>query len=310
MARRPANAALAESDASAQRLQEALGNTADVLPPSKADEPILAPSVRTAIFEWLAEIRAKEELDAVGIKPRSSALLYGPPGTGKTTLAHHLAARLNLPIAMVGAENLISKWLGESGSNVSRLFDGVKKAGVDCIVFVDEFDAIGSDRKLNTGGGADNERSATMSVLLRKIEQFEGIFIAATNLQEQIDPALWRRFGMQIEVARPDFEARWAIIAKYLSPYTWDDDAISELALLFEGASPALIRQVVEGIKRSLVIGPRVKRLTDSAEAVLKPIVASVSVPPAYTPPPLWSNVEKSVRTLSRFEWPPVLNAA
>lgn len=309
MARRPANAALAESDAAAQRLQEALGDTAEVLPPSKADEPILAPSVRAAIFEWLAEIRARDELETVGIKPRSTALLYGPPGTGKTTLAHHLAARLNLPIAMVGAENLISKWLGESGSNVANLFNGVKKAGVECIVFVDEFDAIGSNRKLNIGGGADNERSATMSVLLRKIEQFEGIFIAATNLQEQIDPALWRRFGMQIEVARPDFEARWAIIAKYLSPYTWNDDAISELALLFEGASPALIRQVVEGIKRSLVIGPRVKRSVDSAEAVLRPIIASVSVPPAYTPPPLWSDPAKALRVLSRFEWPPMQKA-
>lgn len=304
------NPAHGESDAAAAKLRQALGSLAEVLAPSEAEEPILAAPVRAALAEWLAEISAAKDLAAVGIKPRSTALLYGPPGTGKTTLAHHLAARLNIPMVTVGAENLISKYLGESGRNVSGLFEGVKRADARCLIFIDEIDAIGSKRENNGGGGADNERTATLSVVLRKIEQFSGLMIAATNLHEQLDPALWRRFSMQIEVARPEHEARFAIIKRYLAPFDWDDEAIELLAHYTEGAPPSLLRQVMEGVKRSLVLGPRLRRQVATAEDVLRPIVASVRVHSAYTPPPLWSDTARCMVGLGAYPWPPTLKEA
>ncbi len=226
--------------------------------------------------------------------------------THNTTLAYHLAARLNLPMVSVGAENLISMWLGESGANVARLFDGVKKADTKCIVFVDEFDAIGSKRTAETGG-ASQERNATISVLLRKIEQFDGMFIAATNLKDNIDPALWRRFGMQIEVALPDSESRWAIIKSYLSPFEWDDDAITDLSVYLEGAPPSLIRQLMEGVKRRLVIAPRIRQSIKTAPEVFAPVVHSVSVHPEIVSPPLWSDTKRCLEVLKEHKWPPEL---
>lgn len=302
---RSKNPAHIESDAAAAKVRQAVGDLGTVLPPSAAEEPILAPSVRAAVHEWMVEINAAADLQAAGIKPRSTCLLYGPPGTGKTTLAHHLAARLNIPMVSVGAENLVSKYLGESGKNVAALFNGVKAADTRCLVFVDEIDAIGSNRENNNFGGADNERNATMSVLLRHIEQFDGLFISATNLKDSIDPALWRRFGMQISVDIPDLDARFAIIKRYLTPFEWEDDAIEQLALDTEGASPSLLRQLCEGMKRALVLGGRLRRPVDSAAAVLRPIIGAIAVHPSYTKPPLWETPEKILGRFGVYAWPP-----
>lgn len=302
------NEALEKSDAAAAKLEAALGSLATVLRPSEAEEPILSFPVRTAIREWLVEVGAKAELAAVGCKPRSSALLYGPPGTGKTTLAHHLSARLNIPVVLVGGENLIGKYLGESARNVAQLFDGVKRAGVRCILFVDEIDSIGGKRD-EMGEGAGMERVAALNTLLRKVEQFEGMFIGATNRNTSLDSALWRRFGMQIEVGTPDREIRFAIIKKYLAPFEWDDDALVDLAALTEGASPSILRQLVEGLKRRLITGPKLKQPIDTFEAVFRPITASISMPPEFVPPPLWATPDRAYTVMNTHEWPPTLKS-
>src|ERR1700735_1891214 len=90
-----------------------LDSFGDIFWPSEAAEPILARPVRLALTEWLTEIWAEDELTAVGIGPRKRAIFDGAPGVGKTTLAHHLSARLGLPMLAVRPERVISKWVGE-----------------------------------------------------------------------------------------------------------------------------------------------------------------------------------------------------
>ncbi|MEI2386069.1 ATP-binding protein [Breoghania sp. JC706] len=299
--------AAAGAAAATERLRNILGNRAEVLAPDDAEEPILHPSVRGAVYEWLSEINAQKELAAVGIKPRSTGLLSGPPGCGKTTLAHHLAARLGVPLVNVGSENLFESYLGASEQNVATLFDRLRRSEDRCIVFLDELDAIGAKRENNNTGGADNARTSMLTVLLRRIENFDGILIGATNRADSLDPALWRRFGMQIEVALPDEDARFAILKRYGMPFAFDEDLLDLLAALTEGAAPSLLRQLMEGVKRRLVLGARMRRPATSATDAFLGVVGQTAPHPDYEPPALWRT--PGAHDLDIGPWPPAREA-
>jgi SpoVK/Ycf46/Vps4 family AAA+-type ATPase len=285
-----------------QRHIEALKPYADILLPKDAEEPILGPSVRAALFEWLSEIRSSDELAAVKVKPRRSALLYGPPGCGKTTFAHHFAARLGLPLACVRSESLIGPYLGETGQRLGKLFDAMKLTEGKVVIFFDEVDALGGKRMGDQG--ASVERANSLNVLLRLIETFQGVALAATNRQDFIDPALWRRFGMQISIDLPGHDERFAIIRRYIAPFELDDDETDAFADATAGASPALLRNLMEGIKRTIIVAPRMNRSIADPAAVIAAVVAACAPPPEYEPPPLWAGKEAITQIATQLEWP------
>lgn len=290
------------------KLRTALGGLAEVRGPDEAEEPVLAPNARRAVFEWLSEINARDQLKAVGLKPRTSAMLYGPPGTGKTTLAHHLAVRLGVPIVLVGAENLKAKFVGESEGNTARLFDAIGASGVGCVLFLDEIDAIGSKRG-SAEDASDKLANSMVTVLLRKVEAHKGILIAATNRREVLDPALWRRFHMQISVDLPGDDERFAILKRYGAPFVWDEDDLGILCDLTEGASPALLRGLMEGAKRSIVLAKRQNRDVTDPVVVFGGILAGLEPPEGVAKPVLWDRAA-GLPDLARFKaWPPVLGS-
>jgi SpoVK/Ycf46/Vps4 family AAA+-type ATPase len=280
-------------------VKHALAKFADVLMPQEAEEPILAPNVRAAVFEWLTEVRAADDLKTVGIKPRRTALLYGPPGCGKTTLAHHFAARLGLPLACVRSESLINSYLGSTGQNIGQLFDAMAETEGKVVIFFDEVDALGG-RRMNDQG-ASVERANSLNVLLRRIERFDGIALAATNRQDFLDSALWRRFDMQISVDLPTEDERFAIIKRYIAPFDPADDDVDLLVDYTRGAAPALLRALMEGVKRALVIGPKTGRKIDDPATVFGTVIAAVAPAPEYEPPPLW---KAGASVVSDMAWP------
>lgn len=295
---------LSELRRPAEDLAQHLGNLAEVRPPGTAEEPILAPPVRAALHAWLTELNAAADLEAAGLKPRSTALLYGPPGCGKTTLAHHLAARLGYPLVLVGPENIISSGWGEAEKKAADLFNRLARASTPAVVLLDELEALGGHRDKNTGGSADNARTSLLGVFLRRLEAYEGLLIGATNRKEDIDPALWRRFHLQIEVALPDPDSRFAILKRYGLPFDFDEATLDHLALATEGAAPSLLRQLMEGLKRRLVLAARAGRVPATAADAVAEILSAVRPAPEYELPPLWSD-SRLVQQLQNHPWPP-----
>ena len=275
----------------------------DIRHPGDSDPPILPPSIRAAVHQWMTEIFAEAELADVDVEPRRTAMLSGPPGCGKTTLAHHLAARLGRALVIAPMDQLRSKYVGETGQQIARLFTSLADAVDECVLFLDEFDAIATVR----GGveqASDREANAIVDSLLGRVENYAGMMIAATNRADVVDPALWRRFGLHLEIPMPGDDERFAIIVRYLAPFTLPDESIDVLSDLMAGASPALLRQAMEGVKRNLVLAPRL-RLSTAAGDVFERIVASVQPHSEADKPLLWSDFRYARSCLASLPWPP-----
>ncbi len=154
-----------------------------------------------------------------GVGSDSGILFHGPPGTGKTYLANCLAGELGLNYISVNVGDLDSQWVGAGVGNIKRVFDEAW-ANQPSLVFIDEIDAIGSDRSEST---LHNESQKMVNQLLQELSQIEPhddiLVIGATNHTESMDSALLRtgRFDAKIEIPPPDAEAREAIFHQHLT---------------------------------------------------------------------------------------------
>lgn len=280
----------------------------DIFTPDEAMEPILAKPVRSALLEWLTEIFAKEELEKMKVAPRRRAIFDGPPGVGKTTLAHHLSARLGLRMLAVRPERLINKYLGSTGRNIGALFDALMEEEDEdpVVLFLDEFDAIAFKRK-EAEQAAGAEQNAWINTLLQRIEQHSGFIIAATNHGSQIDTAIWRRFDIHITLELPGQFEREKILARYLDPLGLPKGELYHLADALASASPALMRQLCENLKRQIVVGPKVG-WNMHREALFDRMLASFGPHPDLGKPRLWTHGAKDI-AIRNMTWPLALAA-
>ncbi len=127
-------------------------------------------------------------------------MLVGPPGNGKTSLAEAIAETLAVPFFIIRYEALIGSYLGETTQRLKKVFDFIRTT--PCVVFFDEFDAVGKERgDLHETG----EIKRVVSSLLMHVDALPGyaVIIAASNHAELLDRAVWRRFQLRLTLPAP-----------------------------------------------------------------------------------------------------------
>ena len=105
---------------------------------------VLTATAMRALSGIIREHRRADVLRAHGLQPAHKLLFVGPPGCGKTLAAEVIAGTLSLPFVVVRLDSLVSSFLGETASNLRRVFDFVSKATV--LALFDEVDALTKDR--------------------------------------------------------------------------------------------------------------------------------------------------------------------
>jgi hypothetical protein len=150
----------------------------------------------------------RQIIESLRKRPIGSLCFWGIPGAGKTQLAEHIAVELDLPILMRSASELLSMWLGETEQHISKMFDEAQNEGA--LLFLDEADSFLRDRTLARA----HWEVTQVNELLQRMERFEGIFIAATNLMDSIDAAAMRRFTWKLEFMALRREQAWSMFCR------------------------------------------------------------------------------------------------
>ena len=135
--------------------------------------------------------------------------LYGPPGTGKTAFGRWLAERLDKPLLMRRASDLLSMYVGEAEKNIARAFREAEDDGA--LLLIDEVDSFLQDRR-----GAQRSWEVTqVNEMLTQMEGFAGVFIASTNLMDGLDAAALRRFDLKVKQDYLRADQSWALLQRH-----------------------------------------------------------------------------------------------
>ena len=137
-----------------------------------------------------------------------TVLLSGASGTGKTMSAEIIAADLRLDLYRVDLSRIVSKYIGETEKNLSKIF--AHSATGSCVLFFDEADAL-FGKRTEVKDAHDRYANIEVNYLLTEIERYDGIIIASTNIKGNLDQAFIRRFSHVVEFPVPNEQLRSVI---------------------------------------------------------------------------------------------------
>lgn len=194
-------------------------------------------------------LKKPEVFKRIGIDPPKGVLFYGLPGTGKTLLAKAVAHETNATFIKIVATELVQKFIGEGSEYVREVFS-LARQKAPSILFIDEIDAIGAIRMQDDTSG-DREVNRTLMQLLSELDGFDERgnikFIAATNREDILDPALLRpgRFDRLVEFPIPNEKAREAIFRIHMKKLNFEENIeLKELTVLTKGATGSDIKGI------------------------------------------------------------------
>lgn len=222
---------------------------------------VLPESVEARFARIEKEFAARSRLAKHGLRPRHRILLYGPPGCGKNLGAERLAWNTGLPLRKVRFDNLLSSYFGETMTNLRRVFDAAQES--PCALFLDECDTLARARNARNDVG---EVTRITNALLEMLEDYrgDGLVIAATNLDTDLDPALFRRFDEVLRIPLPGVEEIRRLLKTTLEPIGTEVKLpVNALAMEMDGMSGSDVVHVAQSAAKLAVLAGR-KRVAEA----------------------------------------------
>ncbi len=210
--------------------------------PIRKNDPNRLPEIYDPAF-----IHADSDLAEVAaglVQTKAGRLcLYGPPGTGKTAFGRWLAEQLEVPLLVKRASDLMSMWVGGSERNIAQAFRQAEQEGA--LLLIDEVDSFLQDRR----SAIRSWEVTLVNEMLTQIESFPGVFLASTNLMDDLDQAALRRFDLKVkfDFLKPaqasELLNRYCIQLGFAPPQPDELARLSRLRTLTPGDFAAVIRQ-------------------------------------------------------------------
>ena len=192
-----------------RRLRNELGDMARrIQVVAKWDDLVLPPEDLDRVREFIGRSKHATRVytdwgfgQRLGYGKGMISLFSGPPGTGKTMLAGIIAQELDLDIYQVDLAQVVSKWVGETEKQLSRVFDQAERA--HAVLLFDEADSLFAKR---TEVKSSNDRYGNLAVnyLLQRLEHYSGVVVMTTNKEASLDEALQRRLTLHLHLQVPE----------------------------------------------------------------------------------------------------------
>lgn len=236
--------------------------------------------IKEELHETIDFINNSLKYQKMGAKIPKGILFHGPPGTGKTLLAKAVAGETNSTFLYASGSEFVEKYVGVGAKRVRTLFEKAKKEAPS-IIFIDEIDAIGTKRNLES----NNEKDQTLNQLLVEMDGFNTsetvIIIGATNRLDLLDEALLRpgRFDRHIFVGNPNVKSREKILEVHTKNKPMDKSIdINSIAKKTTGLSGAQLANIANEAAIIAVRNNKNVISTNEFDAAIERVLAGLEV--------------------------------
>jgi cell division protease FtsH len=217
-------------------------------PAVRFDDVAGVDEAKSEVREVIDFLKDPKKYNRLGGSLPKGILLIGPPGTGKTMLAKAIAGEADANFFSTSGSDFTEIYVGVGAKRIRDLFRQARKHKPS-IIFIDEIDCLGKNRKFDQNG----ELQQTNNALLTAMDGFEAsegvIVVAATNRPEDLDEALLRpgRFDRKVYVPLPDTKGRRAILETHgkKTPLNMDEDSLEVIAQTTPGMSGADLANLI-----------------------------------------------------------------